>query len=106
MNSSSQILGFKVTCPGKPGHGSRFIEDSAGPKLNSILQSVSQLREEQKALLDLDPQLTLGDVTSANITIVEGGVQVNVIPDKFVACKSKMVVVIHHKESQQDQNKK
>ena len=24
---------FKVVCPGAPGHGSRFIENTAGPKL-------------------------------------------------------------------------
>nr|CAD2137238.1 unnamed protein product [Meloidogyne enterolobii] len=24
---------FKIICPGSPGHGSRFIENSAGPKL-------------------------------------------------------------------------
>jgi len=32
-------------------------------------------------------KLNLGDVTSINLSKVEGGVQTNVIPSEFVACK-------------------
>uniref|UniRef100_A0A1I8BS11 M20_dimer domain-containing protein n=1 Tax=Meloidogyne hapla TaxID=6305 RepID=A0A1I8BS11_MELHA len=79
---------FKIICPGSPGHGSRFIENSAGPKLTSILQSVNEFREKQrKKLEENSDKLNLGDVTSINLTKVEGGVQTNVIPSEFVACK-------------------
>lgn len=30
-------LGFKIICTGDPGHGSRFIENTAGPKLVRFL---------------------------------------------------------------------
>uniref|UniRef100_A0A915DBZ4 Peptidase M20 dimerisation domain-containing protein n=1 Tax=Ditylenchus dipsaci TaxID=166011 RepID=A0A915DBZ4_9BILA len=53
----------KVTCPGNPGHGSRFFENTPGPKLHSIIAKV----------------------TSVNITKVVGGVETNVIPPDFVA---------------------
>ena len=32
----------------------------------------------------MDSSLTLGDVTTVNLTLMSGGVQVNVVPDKFV----------------------
>ena len=32
----------------------------------------------------MHPHYTLGDVTSVNLTIMEGGVQTNVVPDKFI----------------------
>ena len=38
---------------------------------------------QEKARLEADPTLMLGDVTSVNLTIMEGGVQTNVVPDKF-----------------------
>ncbi|KAI1733309.1 peptidase family m20/M25/M40 domain-containing protein [Ditylenchus destructor] len=76
---------MKVICPGSPGHGSRFIENTAGPKLRSIIDSFSDFREKQEKLLKSNPKLKLGDVTSVNLTKVEGGVQVNVIPSAYVA---------------------
>ena len=38
--------------------------------------------------LKSNPNLTLGDVTTTNMTIVEGGVQANVIPAELHACNS------------------
>jgi len=54
----------------------------------SILQSVNAFREQQrKKLEENSDKLNLGDVTSINLSKVEGGVQTNVIPSEFVACK-------------------
>ena len=39
-------------------------------------------RESEHARLLSSPSLTLGDVTTVNLTIMEGGVQVNVVPDR------------------------
>jgi len=44
-----------VICPGNPGHGSRFFENTAGPKLHSIIASVSQFREQQLQKLKDNP---------------------------------------------------
>uniref|UniRef100_A0A914H2R8 N-acyl-aliphatic-L-amino acid amidohydrolase n=1 Tax=Globodera rostochiensis TaxID=31243 RepID=A0A914H2R8_GLORO len=76
---------LKITCRGAPGHGSRFIENSAGPKLSSILNSFNEYRARQHRLLKANSNLFLGDVTSVNLTKIEGGVQQNVIPNKFTA---------------------
>ncbi|CAP35259.2 Protein CBG17687 [Caenorhabditis briggsae] len=75
----------KVTLPGNPGHGSKFIEQTAVEKLHKLIASVDEFRNEQKALLAGNPELTVGDVTTSNVTIINGGVQVNVVPEKFEA---------------------
>ena len=42
-----------------------------------------EYRREQRALLESDSSLTLGDVTTVNLSMAGGGVQVNVVPDQF-----------------------
>merc|ERR1719341_619587 len=74
---------MRVTCPGSPGHGSMFVQDSAGAKARIVIDRFLGFRDDEEARLKADPKLTLGDVTTINLTIMEGGVQVNVVPDKF-----------------------
>lgn len=76
---------LKVICKGPPGHGSRFVEDTVGEKMCKIVQSFMSFREEQKKRLNSNPDLKLGDVTTVNWTITEGGVQANVIPAEMSA---------------------
>ena len=40
-------------------------------------------RQKQKKLLEANPDLTLGDVTTVNMTMISGGVQMNVVPNEF-----------------------
>ena len=40
-------------------------------------------RDSEEARLKADPRLTLGDVTTINLTIMEGGVQVRHIVQPF-----------------------
>ncbi|CAD5227064.1 unnamed protein product [Bursaphelenchus xylophilus] len=75
---------LKITCPGSPGHGSKFIENTAGAKLQSVINSFLAFREEERLKLEKDPNLKLGDVTTVNLTKIEGGVQLNVLPSEFV----------------------
>ncbi|VDO77845.1 unnamed protein product [Haemonchus placei] len=49
----------------------------------SFINSALSFREEQRLLLKNDSTKRLGDVITLNITKVEGGVQVNVVPDSF-----------------------
>jgi len=76
---------LKVTCVGNPGHGSKFIENTAAEKFQKVVNKFLAFREEQKRILQSNPKLTLGDVTTVNLTIVKGGVQVNVVPAEIVA---------------------
>ncbi|KAJ8258323.1 hypothetical protein COCON_G00173350 [Conger conger] len=69
-----------VQCPGSPGHGSRFVENTAAEKLHKIINSFLDFREQEKTRLNTSQCLTLGDVTTVNMTMVKGGVAYNVIP--------------------------
>ncbi|KAK8735000.1 hypothetical protein OTU49_005777 [Cherax quadricarinatus] len=74
------ILWTKVKCPGNPGHGSQFLTNTAGEKLQKVINSFLSYRDEQKLLLRDNEELRLGDVTTVNLTMLKGGVQVNVVP--------------------------
>ena len=78
------VFWLKITCQGSPGHGSRFLENTAGEKAQKVINKLLEFRAEEKARLEANPDLTLGDVTTVNLTLMSGGVQVNVVPDKFV----------------------
>lgn len=78
------VFWVRITCPGNPGHGSRFLDNTAGEKAQKVINRLLAYRQEQKERLEANPDFTLGDVTSVNLTIMEGGVQTNVVPDKFV----------------------
>ncbi|XP_036386968.1 aminoacylase-1-like isoform X2 [Megalops cyprinoides] len=69
-----------VRCPGSPGHGSRFVENTAAEKLRNVINSFLDFREKEKKRLNTSECLTLGDVTTINMTMVKGGVAYNVIP--------------------------
>ncbi|KAJ3602019.1 hypothetical protein NHX12_029779 [Muraenolepis orangiensis] len=69
-----------IHCPGSPGHGSRFVENTAAEKLRNIINSFMDFREKEKLRLNTSRCLTLGDVTTVNMTMVKGGVAYNVIP--------------------------
>ncbi|XP_064352551.1 aminoacylase-1 isoform X2 [Camelus dromedarius] len=70
----------QVTSTGKPGHGSRFIEDTAAEKLHKVVSSILAFREKERQRLQSNPQLKEGTVTSVNLTKIEGGVAYNVVP--------------------------
>ncbi|CAJ0601125.1 unnamed protein product [Cylicocyclus nassatus] len=76
---------LQVTCTGSPGHGSKFIVNTAAEKLQKLINRTLEFREKQRQILESDPNKTLGDVITLNLTFLEGGVQVNVLPEKFVA---------------------
>lgn len=69
-----------VSCPGSPGHGSRFVENTAAEKLRRVINSFLDFREKEKCRLNTSECFTLGDVTTVNMTMVKGGVAYNVVP--------------------------
>ncbi|KGL83712.1 Aminoacylase-1, partial [Tinamus guttatus] len=74
---------IKVKCLGSPGHGSRFISNTAAEKMHKVITSFLAFRESEKQRLKSDTGLTLGDVTSLNLTMLEGGVSFNVVPSEM-----------------------
>ncbi|KAG7155623.1 Aminoacylase-1-like 3 [Homarus americanus] len=77
------VLWVYVKCPGQPGHGSQFLPNTAGEKLQRVINSFLNFRSQQKQLLKEDKDLNLGDVTSVNLTMLQGGVQFNVVPSEL-----------------------
>ncbi|XP_055985861.1 aminoacylase-1 [Sorex fumeus] len=70
----------QIQSTGNPGHGSRFIEDTAAEKLHKVVSSILAFREKEQQRLQSNPRLSEGAVTSVNLTKLEGGVAYNVVP--------------------------
>ncbi|XP_050348680.1 aminoacylase-1-like [Nymphalis io] len=84
-NGERSIWHMNVICPGKSGHGSLLLPDNCGEKMRYIIDKFMDLRQESKKKLESNPELTIGDVTSVNLTMLYGGIQDNVIPEKLTA---------------------
>lgn len=63
--------GVLVKCPGQPGHGSQFLPNTAGEKLQKVINAFLKYRTEQELKLKENEDIRLGDVTSVNLTILE-----------------------------------
>ncbi|XP_044734617.1 aminoacylase-1-like [Chrysoperla carnea] len=83
FNGERFIWQILVRCPGTPGHGSLLLPNTAGEKLHYIIDKFMTFRAKQKARLESDPKLSIGDVTSINLTRLFGGVQNNVVPPEL-----------------------
>ncbi|XP_014371744.2 aminoacylase-1-like [Papilio machaon] len=73
----------KITCKGMTGHGAMLQKDSitAGEKINYIIKKFMEFREkERQKFINGAP---LGEVTTINLTKLEGGVQINVLPEQL-----------------------
>ncbi|KAF7259640.1 hypothetical protein EG68_02633 [Paragonimus skrjabini miyazakii] len=71
---------------GVAGHGLTLLDGTAGEKFQRFLDRIMAFRSSEKARLENSAgQLTLGDVTSVNLTKLNGGVQHNVLPSVLSA---------------------
>lgn len=57
-----------IHCPGNPGHGSLLLDNTAGEKVAYILNKFNTFRQNEKQKLLDNPSLTIGDVTTVNLT--------------------------------------
>ncbi|KAJ1923169.1 adenylate cyclase [Tieghemiomyces parasiticus] len=82
----------RFTAEGNTGHGSKFIPNTAGPKLANVINALLQFRgQEEKRLIAGKDEATgklirEGDVTTVNLTMLSGGKQHNVVPHALEAC--------------------
>lgn len=53
--------------------------------MRHILDRMMDYRAEQAETLKNNPEFTIGDVTTVNLTILSGGVQSNVVPSSLTA---------------------
>lgn len=79
------MLEIVFKCSGRTGHGSILFKDTPGEKLSYITQKMYEFRKTQVEKLECNPALEEGDVSCVNLTILNGGVQFNVIPVLFSA---------------------
>ncbi|KAL4710514.1 hypothetical protein ACJJTC_008916 [Scirpophaga incertulas] len=80
-NGERIFRAIKVTCRGEPGHGSLLNTNTAGEKVHYIINKFSQFRESERKKLEYGK--AIGDVITVNLTIMEGGVQFNVLPESL-----------------------
>ncbi|KAF5276177.1 hypothetical protein FQA39_LY18599 [Lamprigera yunnana] len=73
---------FFVHCTGQPGHGSLLLDNTAGEKIQYIIDKFYSFRAEE--IKRLEESHNDDDITSVNLTILKGGVQSNVIPPEFI----------------------
>lgn len=88
----SEIL-FKIF--GQPGHGSLLLENTAAESMSLLLNKIYDFRRSQEKLLEDNPTLELGDVTTINVTRLNGGKQRNVLPaviELVVDCRMALTV--------------
>ncbi|KAJ1328533.1 hypothetical protein BSLG_010265 [Batrachochytrium salamandrivorans] len=78
---------MKIVAKGGAGHGSQFIEPSATERLIRVLAKFVAFRDSEKQRLavcrnEFGRKLRIGDVTTTNITMLNSGVQFNVVPEE------------------------
>ncbi|CAG8578983.1 10716_t:CDS:2, partial [Scutellospora calospora] len=81
---------INVKARGNTGHGSQFIKDTAVSKLNRIINKFMEFRTSQEQQLAIcvnadGSKYKIGDVTTINLTMLNAGVQHNVIPEEAIA---------------------
>ena len=76
-----------------------MFKNTAGEKLRNLLNKIYDYRSSQEKILEDDPTLLLGDVTSINATIIKGGTQENVIPPLYeVSVDIRLAVTVDHEK--------
>lgn len=69
------IWQIEFICHGQSGHGSMLFLNTPGEKIHYIIDKLMNFRKVQIAKLDNNPEMDLGDVTSVNMTLLNGGTQ-------------------------------
>eukprot|EP00102_Acyrthosiphon_pisum_P012316 XP_008181416.1 PREDICTED: aminoacylase-1-like isoform X2 [Acyrthosiphon pisum] len=77
------ILEFYIRSTGTPGHSSLLHDNTAAEKLIFVVNKILDWRTEEK--LKLSQGMDIGEVTSVNMTMLDGGCQLNVVPPELSA---------------------
>ncbi|XP_068630361.1 aminoacylase-1-like [Battus philenor] len=83
FNAERTARQMKIICKGTPGHGALLSSTGAGDKISFIISKLMELK--QRELHKYKNGAPLGEVTTINLTKLEGGVQVNVLPEELIA---------------------
>ncbi|RVE55002.1 hypothetical protein evm_000422 [Chilo suppressalis] len=83
FNGERSIWHLKIICPGRSGHGSLLLPDNNGEKIRYIIDKFMDMRADSKKKLESNSSLSIGDVTTINLTMLSGGIQNNVVPEEL-----------------------
>lgn len=67
----------KIKATGQAGHGMLLMKNTAAEKLHYVINKFLQFRKGECDKLEANPKLTLGDVSTVNLTMLSGGTQGN-----------------------------
>lgn len=86
-------------CYGTSGHGSLLHKDTAAEKVRYMMDRLLDYRQTQVEILEKNPELSIGDVTSVNMTKINGGVQTNVVPPMMtIVFDIRLAVDVNHEK--------
>ncbi|XP_023171073.2 aminoacylase-1-like [Drosophila hydei] len=74
------IWHLRLKISGTSGHGSLLLHKTAGQKFSYILGKIMEFRDTEVKRLNRNSTIDIGDVTTMNLTQLNGGVQSNVVP--------------------------
>lgn len=69
-NGDLYFAEVKVTAKGNTGHSLILHENTAAEKLQTVINRLLEFRTQEKSRLESNPELTLGDVTTVNMTML------------------------------------
>ncbi|XP_066909257.1 aminoacylase-1 [Halyomorpha halys] len=89
---------IRIHCPGQSGHGSLLWDNTAGEKLRVVIDHFMDFRSKE-ALKQKKHTYFLGDVTTVNLTSLQGGIQNNILPPEIVVgFDLRIAADVDHKE--------
>lgn len=65
---------------GESGHGALPLENTVGEKARYILDRMMNMRDVENNRLKANESLPVGNTTTINLTMMKGGIQINVVP--------------------------
>lgn len=66
---------IEIKAHGMAGHGMLLLKDTAGEKLHNVIGKFLTFRKCESEKLENNPELTIADVTTVNLTMISGGTQ-------------------------------
>lgn len=66
---------IEIKATGQAGHGMLLHENTAAEKLHYVIGKFFNFRKGECGKMEQNPKLTIGDVTTVNLTMISGGTQ-------------------------------
>ncbi|XP_063932235.1 aminoacylase-1A-like [Zophobas morio] len=84
FNGEKYAWNIRVCCQGTSGDAELLLDDTPGERMSRVLQKFFAFRTMEMEKLTANPDWTLANVISINLTKIEGGGRRNMVPSEFV----------------------